>query len=475
MKMNNNRWSCLFTCAMTLTLQSCAKASSDDDPMNVLFLLIDDVRWDSLHCMGSDYMITPNIDKLAEDGVIFDNAYVTSGISCVSRASILTGQHMSRHHINRFGLEITPENFANTYPAQLRNAGYWSGIVGKYGVGVVRSEDYDYSTVYDYIHWYPTDPNGKIKRLKDGYTRIEGDSIHVTRRNVKDAFDFLDKAPKDKPFCLNVGFYAAHAEDLHPEQYRYQPSSQKYYEDVTIPLPESADDKYLERLPFFLQDPTNEGRVRWFWRYDTPEKYQHMMKSYFRLITEVDIAVGEIVARLKADGVYDNTLIVFMGDNGYFHSEHQLADKWYPYNEAMRVPMIIHDPRLEKSKRGQRVQELVLNIDVPTTMLKAAGQTPPETMQGCDLADLYLRGTKEWRTDFYYEHPIINSIDCIPNSEALVSLKEKYINWPYYSVEEYFDLESDPLELNNKIDDSESKTVIDVAKTRFETLKMKAK
>lgn len=457
------------TRAMSQTVEA-----GDDKPMNVLFLLMDDVRWNSLHCMGTDYMITPNIDKLAEDGVLFENAYVTSGISCVSRASLFTGQYMSRHGINKFGKELTPEQFENTYPARLREAGYWTGLVGKYGVGVVRESDFDSSSVYDYLHWYPTDPKNKIVKLPGGYSRIEGDSIHVTRRNVKEALEFLDDAPKDKPFCLNVGFYAAHADDLHPDQYRYQPSSESFYEDVTIPAPESADDEYLKRLPFFLQDPQNEGRVRWHWRYDTPEKYQRMMKAYYRLITEIDIAVGEIVARLKRDGLYENTLIICMGDNGYFHSEHQLADKWYPYLEAMRVPLIIYDPRVAKEDRGQRLEQMVLNIDVPYTMLSAVGQEPPKAMQGEDLADLYLRGRKEWRTDFYYEHPVINSIDCIPNSEALVSFDQKYVIWPYYEMEEYFDLKRDPIEVNNRIHDSHYRKKIEKARVRFEELKKRA-
>lgn len=452
-----------------------AEENSDEKPMNVLFLLADDLRWNSLHCMGTDFLITPNIDKLAEDGVIFRNAYVTTGISCVSRATILTGQYMCRHHVRDFATVIPEDRFQDTYPAQLRKAGYWTGHVGKYGVGRIRHKDFDFTSIYEGIHWYPKDPKVKIEKLGGGYTRINGDSIHVTQRNMNDALRFLETRPKDKPFCLSVGFYATHAEDAHPDQYRYQPSSEKYYQDVDIPVPATAKDEYLKRLPNFLQETQNEGRVRWHWRYDTPEKYQKMMKAYYRLLTEVDIAVGAMIEKLKEQGVYENTIIVFMGDNGYFHSEHQLADKWYPYEEAMRVPLIIHDPRISKDRRNINCNEFALNIDIAPTLLSAAGIKVPESMQGEDLADLYLRNeTDKWRKDFYYEHPIITRKERIPSSEALMTGDKKYIYWPDYKQEEYFDLSKDPQEIHNRISDKSCKEEIKKMKARFEELKKKA-
>ena len=152
--------------------------------------------------------------------------------------------------------------------------------------------------------------------------------------------------PRDKPFCLTLAFFATHAEDPNPKQYLYQPESETLYKDATIPVPKTATDEHFTRLPPFIANEKNEGRDRWHWRFDTPEKYQEYMKDYYRLATEVDAACGRVLAELKKQGVLDQTLVIFTTDNGYFHGEHGLADKWYPYEESIRVPLIVRDPRL---------------------------------------------------------------------------------------------------------------------------------
>jgi arylsulfatase A-like enzyme len=430
------------------------------EKVNVVFLLADDLRWNSLGCMGNDIVITPNIDKLASEGIRFSNARVTTSICMVSRASILTGQYMSRHHITRFGVEIPEKHFPETYPAVLRNAGYYTGYVGKYGVGKIRETDFDYSLINEGRHWIP---NGK------------GDSIHVTAKNEKDALFFLKSRPKEKPFLLSVGFFATHAEDSHPDQYRYQPQNEKYYQNVVIPLPLTATEKALNSLPPFIGSEKNEGRNRWHWRFDTPEKYQRYMKAYYRMLTEMDLAIGKIVDELKTQGVYENTLIIFMGDNGYFQSEHQLADKWYPYEESIRVPLVVHDPRLPESKRNTSNDEFVLNIDIAPTIIAAAGGSIPPSVQGRDFSCFYLNKKKRnWRKDFYYEHPVVNNKTFIPSSEALVTHHDKYIFWPDYQVEEYFNLKTDRNEEYNLINNHKFRRSVNTSKKRFAELKLKA-
>ncbi|HBE43555.1 MAG TPA: acetylglucosamine-6-sulfatase, partial [Bacteroidales bacterium] len=282
--------------------------------------------------------------------------------------------------------------------------------------------------------------------------------------------------PKDKPFLLSVSFFATHAQDNHPDQYRYQPASEKYYQDDVIPVPETASDEYFNRLPPFISNEANEGRVRWHWRFDTPEKYQKYMKAYYRMLTEMDLAIGRIVEELKDQGVYENTLIIFTGDNGYFHGEHGLADKWYPYEEALRVPLVVFDPRLKPEERNKVVDEFVLNIDIAPAIISAAGSEIPGVMQGRDFSELYLsRNDVKWREDFYYEHPFVTSEKRIPSSEALVTNTEKYILWPHYRYEEYFDLEKDPYEKNNLIEQPEYGERIHDMKNRFAELKALAK
>ena len=442
-----------------ILLPYCTKASGK---MNIVFLLADDLRWNSLGCMGNPTVITPSIDKLSQEGIRFNNACVTTAICMVSRATILSGQYMSRHRVTKFGVELPVQTLEeNSYPAVLRKAGYWTGFVGKYGVGKIRGKDYDYSVEYEGKHWFP-----------DG----KGDSIHVTARNERDALDFLKNRPQDKPFLLSVSFFATHAEDKHPDQYRYQPLSEKYYQNTVIPVSKTATEQALKALPPFISDEKNEGRNRWHWRFDSPEKYQKYMKAYYRMLTEMDHAIGRIVDELKIQGVYDNTLIIFMGDNGYFHSDHQLADKWYPYQEALRVPLVVHDPRLPVSKRNSSNDEFVLNIDIAPTIIAAVGAMIPSAMQGEDFSKLYLtRKAPKWRQDFYYEHPVVNSVSFIPSSEAVVTHYNKYIYWPDYQTEEYFDLKKDGYEEHNLIAEQKVKPDIDALKKRMAALKEMAK
>jgi arylsulfatase A-like enzyme len=179
------------------------------------------------------------------------------------------------------------------------------------------------------------------------------------------------------------------------------------------------------------------------------------MINYYRLITEVDDAVGRIIQALKNQGVYENTLLVYVGDNGYFLGDRGLADKWYPYEESIRVPLLIHDPRL-KDQRGKVVDEMVLNIDLAPTILAAVGVRQPQRMQGCNLSVLYLQtfaakqyAKSAWRDEFFYEHPTITSRDRIPASQAVVRRDFKYVYWPEWNHEQLFNLQQDPTELTN--------------------------
>ncbi|HEX4610046.1 MAG TPA: sulfatase [Urbifossiella sp.] len=404
------------------------------DPPHILFLLGDDWRWDTLGCAGS-VVRTPHLDALARTGVRFTQCRVTTSICCVSRATLLTGQHMARHGIDRFGLPLAPEAWAAAYPARLRAAGYHTGFVGKFGVGKLAEKAFDFQRVYEGVHWMPDGKDGKV---------------HVTAKNERDALAFLAARPKDKPFALSVSFFAAHAEDKAPEQYLPQPWSAKLYEGVTIPVPRTATDALYKRLPPFLATELNEGRVRWRKRFDTPERFQESMTNYYRLATEADVVVGRLVDELRRQGVLDNTLIVFTGDNGYFHAERGLADKWFPYEEALRVPLIVCDPRLPAARRGTTNDAMVLNLDVAPTLLAAAGVRVPPVMQGRDVAPLYLADRPPaWRDEFYYQHPVILGKDRIPRSEAVVRRDIKYTVWPDFDFEELYDLRTDPAEERN--------------------------
>ena len=454
-------------------------AQEKENKMNVLILLVDDLRWNSIGCFGNEIIYTPNIDRLAKNGIKFENTFTTTPISSVSRASIFTGQHMSRHGIDGFSKIIDTQNFIHTYPSVLRNNGYHTGFVGKYGVGKIRESDFDFTRTYEGVHWLPVD-GAKVEvsgKDENGllFTKIHGDSIHITDKNLQDAVYFLNNRPTDKPFCLSVSFFATHAQDNHHDQYRYKPTSEKYYQDISIPVPETSTPQHYYSLPAFIANEKCESRNRWHWRYDTPEKYQKYMKSYYRMVTEVDIAVGEIIKELEEQGQLENTLIIFMSDNGYFQSDYQIADKWYAYEQSIRIPLIIFDPRIEIEQRGKTSEKIALNIDIAPTIIEASNSTIPDAIQGKDLSLLYLdKGDTGWRTDFFFEHPYINSEEFIPSSEGIISLSEKYILYPYYNFEQYFDLKEDPLETDNSfLRVKESKEFISL-KSRYNIVKKEA-
>jgi arylsulfatase A-like enzyme len=303
----------------------------------------------------------------------------------------------------------------------------------------------------------------------------ENGKIHVTKRNEKDAMEFLAKRPKDKPFCLTVAFFAPHAEDYNKNQYLPQSKTMELYKDATIPTPKVDMAESWARMPSFFKKG-NEGRTRWKWRFDNPDKYQRMMKNYYRLITEVDGTCGVILDELKKQGVLDNTLVIFTTDNGYYHGEHGLADKWYPHEESIRVPLIIVDPRMKQGRRGTTNDDFTLSVDLAPTIIKAAGLDLPARMQGTDISPLYLANKKpEWRQEFFYEHPQIRGANFIPASQALVRKEWKYMYWPAFKTEQLFHLKTDPNEEKDLINDSKHASVLEEMRTRFAELKKAAK
>jgi arylsulfatase A-like enzyme len=274
-----------------------------------------------------------------------------------------------------------------------------------------------------------------------------------------------------------LAFFATHAEDGNPKQFLPQPESMALYKNVKIPIPTNATEESLRRLPPFLSDARNEGRVRWHWRFDTPEKYQEMMKNYYRLATEVDATCGKVLDELKKQGLLDNTLVIFAGDNGYFHGEHGLADKWYPHQESIRVPLIVRDPRMKTEKRGSTNDDYALNVDLAPTILAATGIAAPKTMQGQDIAPLYLAATKPaWRQEFLYEFSAFGgNIHRIPSSQALVRKDWKYFYWPDFQVEQLFHITEDPLEEKDLAKDPAQAKRLTEMRARMEELRAAAK
>ena len=436
-----------------------ASAATPSKPLNIVVLYADDWRHDTLGAAGHPVVKTPHLDRLAKEGMRFTHNCVTTAICGVSRATLLTGQWMSRHGNPAFAMFTTP--WAETYPGLLRRNGYHVGHIGKWHNGTFPQDKFDFGRAYSGTHWI---------------READGTKIHVTQKNENDALEFLRTRPTDKPFVLTLAFFATHAEDQNPLQFLPQPASMELYKDTVIPVPKTSSDEDFKRLPPFIANEQNEGRVRYHWRFDTPEKYQTMMKNYYRLATEVDATCGRVLATLRQQGLLENTLVIFTADNGYFHAEHGLADKWYPYEESIRTPLIVRDPRMPAAQRGQTNDDLTLNVDLAPTFLAAAGIAAPARMQGRDLSALYLASNAPaWRTEFFYEHATIKNIHFIPSSEALVRKEVKYLYWPDFQHEELFDLTADRAETHNLAAAPNQAKTLASLRSRFAELKAAAK
>lgn len=421
-------------------------------PPNILFLIADDQSFHSAGFMGDPVVKTPRLDRLASEGVVFTHAAVTTAICMVSRTTFLTGQWLSVLGAAR----VTPESWPNTWPAQLRAAGYFGGHIGKIHVQGQTAAGYDF--------WAGrTGPYAWIKQPG-------GERIHSIQKDTDEALRFLRTRPKDKPFFLQVAYTVPHAEDNDPRQYLPMPQEEPLYGETPVPVPATAADEYWRRLPAFFREHENEGRKRWEKRFDTPEKYQEYTKNYYRLISGFDRSVGVILDELQAQGLEGDTVVIYTADNGYFLGEHGLADKWHAYEESIRVPLVVRDPRLPAERRGRRNDDIVLNADLAPTFCAIAGVKPPATMQGRDLAPL-LRGRTPsgWRQDFL--HQFKWSSEIIPASESVCSKEWKYIRWIVSGTEELFDLRSDPQETRNLAADPAHTADLERLRARLATLK----
>lgn len=428
---------------------------------NIIFFLSDDQRADFLGCAGHPILKTPHIDSLAARGVRFSNAFVTTAICAASRASLLTGT-VERTHGFTFGTPPIPDPLITTsYPVLLRDAGYRTGFVGKFGVGVQRGAQ---ARMFDVFQ--PLNRSPYFKKQPDGSER------HVSEIAGDHAIAFLQGRPRaDQPFCLSVSFNAPHAEDGDKENhYPWPKAVDGLYDDVEIPAPELTDPALLEAQPEFLKQSLN--RERWFWRWDTPEKYQKNVRAYYRMISGVDHVIGRVLAELERLGLSDNTVVIFSGDNGYYRGDRNFAGKWSHYEESLRVPLVVFDPRLPPSQMGRVAPEMALNIDIPATMTDIGGVPAPAACQGRSLMPL-VRGeaASDWRTDFFCEH--LMNHQQIPKWEGVRG--QRYMYARYFEQKPPFeflhDLEADPRQTRNAAGDPNMAGVLAVMRARCDALR----
>lgn len=420
-----------------------------DERPNIIFILTDDQCWDAMGYAGNKIIQTPNMDTLASQGVYFQNAFCTTPISAASRALILTGMY-ERTHGYTFGQGPLKEQFARiSYPVHLNENGYHTGFFGKLGVIVSQADQ-----LFDEADFFDREDSFKDRRGYY-YKTIEEDTVHLTTYTGYRAREFIQNASTDQPFCLSIIFSALHAHDSAKEQYFSDPEYTYLYEDIIIPPPLLKEDKYFNALPEEVREGFN--RVRWYWRFDTKDRYQKYVKAYYRMITQVDAEIGKIRKLLEDKGISGNTVIIFASDNGYYLGDRQLADKWLMYETSIRIPMIVYDPRVESGI----VKEPVLNIDIPSTILDLASIPEPEYYQGVSLVNYYQRERKiHKRNVILFEH--LWEKEEIPSSEGIRTDRWKYFRYRFIDAsEELYYLKKDPLETKNLASDPEYKKIVE--------------
>jgi arylsulfatase A-like enzyme len=342
----------------------------------------------------------------------------------------------------------------------LSQAGYRTGFIGKYGVGPKKDLPIN---KYDYWKGFPG--QGRYENKDEN-----GNYKHLTQIMGEQAIEFLHGCSQEQPFCLSVSFKAPHVQDSDPRQFLYDRAYSDLYKDVTIPTPETAHPRYFEALPDFLR--TSEARRRWDIRFPNNEKFQESVRSYYRLITGVDVVIGKIREQLKQLNLDDNTVIMLIGDNGFYLGEYGLAGKWFPHELSIRVPLLVYDPRADSKHRGLTLDQMALNVDIAPTILELAHQKVPQQMQGQSLVPL-LKGRKpRWRIEFFYEHPFEHKT--IAKSEALRTKRYKYARYIDHDYEELYDLENDPAETINLAKDDKYKRTLTFLRNRCSELAKKA-
>ena len=450
MKINQRTFSIALTLTVILTLVAppvfATQKAANTPPPNLLFLLCDDLQAFIPGFSGNTEIKTPHLDRLATQGVVFDRCYANSAICMPSRATIFTGMYEYKHGCNFSQPGLSVEDWKNcSYPVLLRNAGYFTGFAGKWGVQF-RDKSFDPSADFD--RW------GALKGGQGDYRTAGNPNMaayakqypHITRALGAFGRDFIREAAQtNKPFCLSISFKAPHKPHT-----IIDPIDQKKYTDAHFSFRPNYGDEFFKNLP----PQPGIGRQRMQWKEWDPEHYQEHMRAYAALVSGVDDAVKMMLDELRAEGLLDNTIIIFTSDNGYALGSHGLQGKTLPYEESSRIPLLIVDPRGAKNARCDRLAGCV---DFAPTLLDYAGVQKPLRMDGISLRPLVdnPRSAPLHAQLLLFQNWAPAKVE-INKAFSIVTDRYKYIFWPYGDinikpVDELYDIQNDAFETNELI------------------------
>lgn len=457
------------------------KSKPETKQPNIVIIISDDHSFQTIGAYGSKLVKTPNIDRIANEGVTFEKAYVTNSICGPSRAVILTGKYS---HINGFKDNETSQfdHSQDMFVKHLKADGYQTAWIGKQHLGD-RTEGFNYYEILpDQGDYY----NPEFIKMDGSTEKVEG---YVTNIIEDKAESWLSKRDVDKPFCLIIGHKATHR--------TWIPDTSDFaaYDDVNFPLPSTFYDDYQSRKAASLQEMSvdkdlimsydlkmlgfNGGvepmidrmnpaqRAKFDAHYKPIEadlrarnltgkalaewKYERYMRDYASTVKSLDRNIGRTLDYLDKNNLTENTIVIYMSDQGFYMGEHGWFDKRWMYEESFRTPMVMRYPGVIKA--GSKNEDMVLNLDIAPTMLNIAGLAIPKGMQGESFFSL-INGTEKEGRDAIFYHYYENGEHAVSPHFGIRTKRYKLIRF-YKRVEgwELFDMEKDPRELHNVYND----------------------
>lgn len=412
---------------------------------NFVFILTDDHRFDLLGANGNEIIQTPNLDKLASEGILFTNAHITSAICTPSRVSILLSQFERKHGVNfNSGTSVSEEAWKQSYPVVMRENGYYTGYIGK-NHSPVGKEGYQNELMQNsFDYWYGSNghlffyPKEKHKIFRGAKSETQAeilnegvDDFFSNERNLEGAKSFITNLPEDKPFCLSLCFNLPHgASSSRMELRESDPEIYKsLYRDIEVPLPNNyiaKKDIVKQKLPEDLMFA--EARQLGYDFTYTAETMRERIIRHMQAVTGVDRLVGNLIKTLKEKGLDKNTIIVFTSDHGLFWGEQGMSGKATCYEVCTKVPMIVYNPLAPRKARRIISNELVQTIDIAPTMLDYAGIEVPKSFQGKSLKPI-IEGEEKGVHEFLYTENLWSNTFGNPRCEAVQNKEWKYIRY----------------------------------------------
>ena len=442
-----------------------------DPPPNLIFVLVDDLRWDELSCAGNPVVHTPNIDRIAHEGARFRNAFANTPLCSPSRACFLTGRHAHRHGIVDNTNRSEQSHRLITFPLILQRSGYETAYIGKWHMGN------DDSPRPGFDHWAGLKGQGTsfdpAVNCNGSLVEFQGHTTDVLNRL---ASEFI-QAPHERPFCLYLSHKALHPELVQrddgsisdPSAARFLPADRhrNLYADAAIPRRFNCTDT-LEGKPALQRSIAGLPPLG----PDTATS-DETIRDRWRMLAAVDEGIGQLFSALDDSGILDSTVIVFAGDHGYWYGEHGLSvERRLAYEEAIRIPLLIRYP--PQVARGQVADELAGSIDIAPTLLELAGAGSEYDMDGRSLLPLPGDESRTVRPESvliqYYSDTVFPRVLNM-GYRAVRTQRYKYIRYTDLNgMDELYDLRDDPYEMRNVIDETDYRETLQQLQNELERL-----